>query len=202
MVDIAHIDVELAGDVGGAGISRFWFQRSDATPPVVSDCNSAAAAVRALWGAASTYLSSDMTYTINPTVELVAHDTGAISGLVTITSVPTAVSGGSGSNYAAGTGFRLNWKTLSVHNRRFIRGCNFFTPVGSGGWSSNGNVSSGALSGMATAITTYLGAMATASLDPIIWHRPLKGTFTGGAVGLIVTGSVSPTPASLRTRRT
>jgi hypothetical protein len=55
---------------------------------------------------------------------------------------------------------------------------------------------------MASAISTYLAAMNTAVLEPIIWHRPAKGTFTGGAVGLVVTGAVSQTPASLRTRRT
>jgi hypothetical protein len=201
MVNIAHIDVLSAGDIGGAGISRVWFQRSDASSPVVSDCNAAAAAVRALWGAASTYLSDDMTYTISPTVELLAHDTGEIQGLVTLSSVPSPVTGGSSSNYAAGTGFRLNWKTQSIHNRRFIRGCNFLTPVGSGGWSTSGQVASGAQSGMASAIATYLAAMATASLDPIVWHRPPKGTFSGGAVGLVLTGILSPTPASLRSRR-
>jgi hypothetical protein len=202
MVNITHISMQVAGDVGGVGISRFWFQRADAADPTQSDCNSAAAAVRALLQSAVTYIAADTTYTCQTQCELQAHDTGAVSGLVTISSVPAVVTGGGGGNYAAGTGYRLNWKTLSVHNRRFIRGCNFITPIASGGWTSGGIAASAAVTAINTAIGTYLAAMSSAALDPIIWHRPPTGTFTGGAVGLIVTGAVSTTPASLRSRRT
>jgi hypothetical protein len=202
MVEIAHVDALLTGDVGGAGISRYWFQRVDAATITGSDCNAAAAAVRALYGAASTYLAADMTYTFPGPIDVVDHATGLVQNIVPLSSVPTAVTGGGGGNYAAGTGFRLNWKTLSVHNRRFIRGANFLTPVAAGGWTTGGVVAPGAISGMASAITTYLAALNTAGLEAIIWHRPAKGTFTGGAVGLVVTGAVSPTPAGLRTRRT
>ena len=202
MVEIAHVDMTMLGDVGGAGISRFWFQRVDAATITVSDCNSAAAAMRAIWGAASTYLASDMTYTVRPEVDVVDHASGLVQNIVTLTSVPGPTTGAGSGNYAAGTGFRLNWRTLSVHNRRFIRGANFFTPVAAGGWTTGGIAASGAVSAMATAVNTYLAALTTAGLEAIIWHRPAKGTFTGGAVGLVVAGGISTTPASLRTRRT
>ena len=201
MVDIGAITVTQAGDVGGIGQSKFWFQRVDATTPLVADCNAAAAAVHGLYNSVKGDLASTITWTFLGVVDLVDHATAAPQGVVALSSVPATVPGTAGGSYPGGVGGRLNWKTPSVHGRRYIRGCTFFTPMPAAEYTGSGALGSGVISDFNTAAAAYIAAMAAANLDPIIWHRPPKGTFSGGAVGLITAGIMSSTPASLRSRR-
>jgi len=201
MVEITHTDVLLAGDIGGQGISRFWWQRQDATTPLVADCNAAASALHTMLGSLTNSVAVDVTYTVQSDFELLDHATGAVQAILQATSIPSPITGGGSGNYAAGVGGRLNWKTGSVHNRRFIRGANFITPYAASAYDTTGQVSASTQSSGLTAILAYLTAMNSAGLEAIIWHRPPTGTFSGGAVGLISAGAISPVPGSVRSRR-
>lgn len=201
MVAIGAITVRQSGDIGGIGQSKFYFQRSDATTPTVGDCNAAAAAVHAIYSACHGDLSNSTTYTFLGVVDLVDHATAAPAGIVALSAVPADVAGSAGGSYPAGVGGRLNWHTGSVHGRRYIRGCTFFTPMPAALYTGTGELGSGVIGDFDTAAATYITSMAAANLDPIIWHRPPVHTFAGGAVGLITAGIMSPTPASLRSRR-
>lgn len=201
MVDISFVKVQVSGDIGGLGISKFGFQRVDATPPLQSDCNSAGAAVHGLLTAVRAVWPLDITWTILGECDLVDHATGAPAGIVTMSSVPAAVTGASAGAYGAGLGLRMNWKTPSVHGRRYIRGCTFFVPTTRDAFGSNGAADPSTQASYASAGAAYIAAMAAANLDPIVWHRPPKGTTSGGAVGLITSAACSSVPAGLRSRR-
>lgn len=201
MVNIGAIVVHVSGDIGGIGQSKLYFQRTDATTPTVSDCNAAGAAVHALYQSMYANVSDNTASQVQGLVELVDHATAAPGGILALSSVPAQVNGLASGNFAAGVGGRMNWKTGSVHNRRYIRGCTFFTPFTPLAYTGDGEIASGVITAANTAAATYITAMGAASLDPIIWHRPPVGTFSGGAVGLITAGILSATPGSLRSRR-
>lgn len=201
MVDIAMCEVHVTGDIGGAGISRLFWQRQDATTPIGSDCNSAGAALHTMFAAWALLCAGPIGFQIDPLVQLYAHDTGLVAGQLIMSSPPAAITSGGGGDYAAGVGARVNWHTGSVHGRRYIRGATFVVPLTSSSYATNGSVGSGTATSISAAAQAYIAAMNAASLEAIVWHRPTKGVHTGGAVGLVTNGICSTVPAGLRSRR-
>ena len=122
------------------------------------------------------------------------------SGL--ITSSWTGVGGGvvtatASGAYAAGTGGYINWQTNQVVGRRRLRGRTFICPLQSTvGYDTGGTILTAALTTLSAAATALAG---TGKMR--IWHRPPKGTFTGGTSALIVSGTVPDQVTSLKTRR-
>jgi hypothetical protein len=55
---------------------------------------------------------------------------------------------------------------------------------------------------VSTAASTYITAMSTAGVVPVIYHRPDKGATSGGLSAPIHVGQASGVPAFLRSRRT
>jgi hypothetical protein len=201
MVELAVQELQVSGDIGGLGLTRFHWQRVDATTPLVPDANSAAAAIHGLISIFSSAMPSDITWSFNPLVKLLDVSTGQVMGILNLTTVPAPVTGGSASDYGAGLGARINWSTTSVHGRRFLRSATYMVPLAGNAYSTNGSIASSVVTAGNGACATYLAALNTAALEGIAWHRPPKGTFTGGAAGLISSGQVSTTPAGLRSRR-
>lgn len=198
---IGFAPFSISGDVGGVGVSVCHFQRSDLGTITSADCSSAGAAWRALWQAAHTEVPSSVTIAPFGEVEVKDSATGAPVGSVAYGTVPSAVFGSSTAHYAAGTGVRISWNTSTVHGRRLIQGATFLVPLTSDAFVATGTVNSVIQSNYITAAATYLSAMATANLTPIVWHRPAKGTFVGGVAGPITGGKVGGTAAFLKSRR-
>jgi hypothetical protein len=202
MVQFATLEMDLSGDVGGQGINRLHWQRIDAGTITQADCNAAAAAWRAVWQGVHANMPIGYTVTTNPAVEIREVDSGAPDSVLQLSSIPSVVTGSDTGHYAAGVGVRLNWKSASVRNRRFFRGCVFLVPLVSDTFTTGGIVDPTFISGVVTVVSAFLVAMTAAGLEVIIWHRPAKGAVTGGAAGLVTGFAVSNTPASLRSRRT
>jgi hypothetical protein len=194
------VKVLVQGDIGGSGVSRWRFIRNDAGVTTVTDCNAAGAAVKAFYSAAQNYPSA-VTFAVQPTVEMFDIGSGLVQGSLVMSAVPAVVPGGSGAAYAAGTGLRINWKTNQIVGRRLLRGATFLVPTGSTAFGSNGAVAPTYQATVQAAATAYVAAMTTANLVPVIWHRPPVGTTSGGVVGVVTGGTVSTTPAGLRSRR-
>lgn len=201
MTQIAEIDWHVSGDIGGTGVSRFRFIRQNAGDITGADVNSAAAASRGVLASVSAYTPSGVTWSCQPQVNIYTVDTGLVVPPLVITSVPTNVSGAASGSWGAGVGGRLNWKTSTLAGRRLLKGATFLVPFAAAGFAAGGGVASAAQTAVNGAAATYLTALTTALLYPVIWHRPPKGTFAGGVAGIIVTGILSPVPAGLRSRR-
>jgi hypothetical protein len=202
MVQFGTIEMDLSGDVGGAGINRMHWQRTDAAAINVADCNSAAAAWHGVWQGVHANMPFGYTVTTNPAVEIREVDTGAPDDVQQLTAIPAVVTGSDTGHYAAGVGVRVNWKSSSVRNRRFMRGATLLVPLVSDTFTTGGVVDATFISGLVTTLNTFLAAMASNTLEMIVWHRPAKGQTTGGAAGLVTGFSISTVPASLRSRRT
>lgn len=202
MVAIATVTTLISGDAGGIGICRMRFQRVDATTPLVADCNTAGDAVKAVWQSLQSYIPADITVAVQPVVELNDHSSGLVLANLTMSSPPSAFTGNSGAAYGAGLGVRGDWLTSSSHGRRLIQGSTRFVPITNAGFTTTGLVSSAVVNALNSAMATYIATTGGGTIEYIVWHRPPKGTFSGGAVGLITGGRAQSTPTGLRSRRT
>lgn len=201
MVQIGSISWQVNGDIGQQGVSRFRFMRQDAAAITVADCNAAAAASQFIPGEASTWTPSDVTWSCNPEVEIYDMASGLVQPPLVIGVVPTAIPGAMAGNYAGGNGARINWRTMTIKGRRFIRGATYVVPLAGTAFSGNGSLSSGFVTGMTGSANTMLTHFAAAALDFVVWSRPLKGATVGGVAGIVITGTVPTRPATLRSRR-
>jgi hypothetical protein len=195
------IDFTIQGDVGGNGLSRVHFQRSDFGTIVSADANAAAAAWHGLWQAAHTEVPSAVIISPSSECKRIDPTTGAPIGVANLTSVPGAVFGSSTAHYAAGTGARIQWHTSQIHNRRLIRGATFLVPLTADAFTASGVLNATIQANYVTASAAVLAAMTAASLTLVVWHRPPKGSFTGGIGAVVTASSVLGEAAQLKSRR-
>lgn len=191
----------ISGDIGGNGMSRYAFELPGATPPVPGDCGTAYTSLMNLYQRINTLIPSDITISFDGNVEVLDPVTGAVQANVESDVTIDNVFGGMSGSYAAGVGARINWKTSSIFNRRFVRGCNFIVPLGSACYTSTGALTGDTTTAIAESAASYINDMTTGGLVPVIWGRPKTGTETGGHAGNIISGVVLQTPAGLRSRR-
>jgi len=198
---VGSVNVNISGDIGGAGISRFHFTRFDDTLILPADANAAGAAVKALYNSLSANLPSALSWAINPVVQLWDQATGLVQGSVAMSSPPGTVGGIGSGSYGAGLGIRINWTSSTPLNRRLMRSATYIVPLTPNAFGSNGAVNAAVINTAKDAAITYLNAMTTAQLAPVSWHRPAKGTTSGGVTGMLIGANVPATPSGLRSRR-
>jgi len=198
---IGEIAWHLTGDIGGVGISRFRFVRQDAANIAGVDANAVAAASAALLTAVKAYIPANVIWSCSTQVNIYDVASGLVQGPIALSSPPANVASTSSGSYSGGAGARLNWKTSTLVGRRLIKGATFLVPVGVTGFAATGAVAPSLVTALNAAAATYLNAVTSATLYPVIWHRPKKGATVGGVTGIVFTGITSTTPAGLRSRR-
>lgn len=201
MSQLGTISWQVTGDIGGLGVSRFRFTRQDSGTLTGPDCDAVAAASHALLNSAAAYVPGSITWSCSPIVDIADHITGLVAPGLPITTLPAPVVGLGSSGHGAGLGARINWHTDTISGRRLIKGATFLVPFTSSAFGGDGGFAGGVTSTVTTAAMAYLAALAAANCSPMIWHRPPKGTHTGGLTGVIFAGQCSATPAGLRSRR-
>lgn len=201
MVQIAVMAANVNGDIGAQGISRLHWQRVDANPITVADCNAAAAAWRKCWAVCGTSIPTGVVWTWQSTVTVIEHATATIQGILSLGVTPAAVAGAASGNYPAGNGARINWLTPSLSGRRLMRAANYMVPLSVPAYSTNGQLSAAFVGLLGPACATLLADMATAQLELVAYSRPKKGQTSGGHVGLVTGYRIPLQPASLRSRR-
>jgi hypothetical protein len=201
MVNIAVSSVTLAGDIGGAGISRWHWQTPGGTTPVPADCDNALTALYDFYTALAGNLPSIVGWQVQPeTLVVDAVSAVPIANVASTVSLAT-VFGTDNSRYAGGVGARLNMKSSTVYGRRFMRGASMIVPLGGSSYNSDGSVTGGCCTNILTAAAAMQAAFNTAGLEMVIYGRPKKGLVTGGHVGTITAWSCVSTPAGVRSRR-
>lgn len=200
MASLFSVNMSPQGDIGGIGVSRWWFERSDHAAPGNSDCNNAAGAVAAFYNAIKAYIPQAVSIVSPDACEVFDVATGAPTAITAITSVPSAVVGSDSLHYGAGLGARMNLFTGQVIGRRFLRGAIMLVPLGGAAFgNTNGAVVSGAMTTIVAAWATLGSTTAADNIAHEVWHRPVAKT--GGIAYNVTAVSVSPTPAGLRSRR-
>jgi hypothetical protein len=201
VAQLAEISWNVSGDIGGLGVSRFWFVRQNAGNISGADVNAAAAASRKVINAAAGVIPTPVTWTCNGVSNVYEATSGLVQGPLPVSSLPASVTGSGGSNFAAGVGARVNWKTSTLQGRRLIRGCIFLAPLVGVAFGASGALQGSQVTAINAGVASYLTDMTTALLYPVVWHRPAKGATTGGTTGIVYAGVTSTVPASLRSRR-
>lgn len=192
--------VVQSGDVGGQGISRFVCQNSAGTSMSNTELNACAAAIAGLYTTAKPYLPNSMSFAVQNVAQVVDEQTGALAMVQNIPTV-TSVAGTASSSYVAGTGARMYWHTVTVKNRRLVRGATYMTPLSSPQFTAQGTISPTITATLATAGATYIAAITTANCTPMVWCRPKPLSAGNGLAANIVACSVTTKAASLRSRR-
>jgi hypothetical protein len=188
------------GDIGGAGISRFAVLGDGSAPLTNTQLNAVAAALNTMYSAWKLLSPSSVTFAVFPTVQVITVETGALTAELNIPT-PGTVQAGSVGNYAAGTGARIYWHTVTIKNRRLIRGATYVTPLVASAFGTNGAVLGTTANTITTAATAYIAAILAAGVFPSVYSRPPKTLPGSGLLGAISSASVSLKPASVRSRR-
>lgn len=202
MPQVAEVAWQVAGDIGGLGVSRFRFIRQNAGSIMGADVTAAVTAQNAFFGSMTQDIPVKVSWTVESQVDIYDSESGIVQGPLVVTSPPTARIGTGAGNYPAGVGARVNWKTSTLVGRRLLKGALYLVPLYQGVYTSSGAIDPAIAASLQAAANTYINAMTTALLYPVVWHRPAKGTGAGGMTGIITAGVVSQVPASLRSRRT
>jgi hypothetical protein len=202
---MANVNVfpwQVSGDIGGLGITRFWVQNAANTPLSSAECDVAGAAQSGFWQALQAITPSAVTWSAAGQLQSYDVATGAVVSVQFYGTVPTARPGGDGSKYVAGTGARINLKTNTVVNRRFVRGAIFAVPLASTVFNAaNGELASSEQATILAAYVAYATALAAGSLKDVVWHRPTKALPASGVAEQVAAFDVPSQPAGLRSRR-
>jgi hypothetical protein len=158
---ILRVTTLITGNlVSGGGINTMYF---DAAGGGAGD---AATAVGDFWGDFLTYLSDDVTFTVQPEVEEVNEVNGAVTGVVAVTG--SATTGPSAAEWLPPAMQALvRFRTGEFVDGREIRG-RVFIP----GFVETINDNGAPAAALLTQLQTAANTLITDSADMVIWQRP------------------------------
>ena len=206
MASVATVSATMVGPGTAHGLTRMSFVNAGSTVPTPTDVGVASTAMINFWTAVASHIVSGTA--IDPVDAAVVRDvaTGLTTDEVTGTGMPAGiVMSDTSPDFVSGTGGRVDWRTGVRRGSREVRGATFAIPMGSGQFTSSGNITSACISAFVTAAAAYIAAMLAAGLVPVVYGRPLPPTTHHGALAgitaAITAGDMSAVPAFLRRRR-
>lgn len=196
-MDMLRVTARWTGFSGAPGYSNFYFSSGFLDGGLLGDeAQALANRVKSAFSEINTMLPSSVTVSIDPEVPVIDSATGVISSFNMITP-PSAVQGGSQSDYAGPVGAVITWRTNDLKNGRRIRGRTFLVPLASFAFSNDGTLASSRFEFLQDFADTLMGGVGQGDLG--VWSRP---TNASGGVFATVTGYTIPDMAAvLRSRR-
>jgi hypothetical protein len=82
-----------------------------------------------------------------------------------------------------------------------MRGAVYLVPVNSGTYDNSGQISAACQTQLLTSVGNLRATLTGNGMSLVVYHRPPKGTFTGGKSGPVTAQDVPLKPAGLRSRR-
>ena len=200
--EVYEFQVDQNGDAGGEGMSRFHWVTGTGDPATDIQLDAIASALHDFYAACSTEFPGNMTYAIQSEVRVLDAPSGRLTAVLPVTNTPPDVHGaGALQGYGGGLGARINWKTSVIVNHRVLRGATFLVPLTNGAYTGSGGLGGPSQTTIKQAADGLLAAGSVFGCALVVYHRPKKGTFTGGTLGPVVANTVPGVPASLRSRR-
>jgi len=192
MADIARVRFVWSGTpLVGGGVSTFY--TSNLAPATFTT------AVRTFLAACGGLFPAGTTITPPSGGELIDENTGALSGVWTMTpGAALSGSGGAGA-YAAGVGMRVRWNTAGVTRGRRVRGTTYLLPAMASTYQSDGTIADSNVALVQTAADTLVAAD---SGSMRIWSRPSTSGGSDGASHAVTSSTVPDAVTWLRSRRT
>lgn len=201
MVPLFNIfSVTQNGDIGGAGISRFAVLGDGVSLMTNVQLNGVAAALLNLYTGIHSIFPNSVTFQVSPTTQVVDAQSGALTAEQNIPTVGNTTGVGA-TTYVAGTGARIYWHTVTIKNRRLIRGATYMTPLAGSAFSNSGALAGGTITQVQNAAQGYIAAITALTLVPQVYARSTKLKPDTGMLGAIAAASVSAKPCSVRSRR-
>lgn len=195
---LARIRTITSGWQGGPGLTQMFFGSPTTGGFTQSDVDAAAAAVRSFFYNARSCFPTAWSAQVQGDVEILDPTTGALTGLMQVTTTPAPVGGLSGNWGPTACGAAVTWRSSSVIGRRLARGRTFMTPLQAGCYDTTGVLTSTATSALQTA---GAGLIADTASQLVIWHRPTKKAPSGGQYTATMSASCTGMPVVLRSRR-
>lgn len=198
---VAITQVNGAGDIGGALVTRFHWKITSGAIPGLDKCQVAHDASWAFYDQVKLYLPNGITWTSSSTTTVIDENSAQLNSYQTIGTPKPPVVGTGGLAHAAGLGARANLRTTTVSTRRLMRGCVYLVPIVSTAYDNTGQITSACQQALLLAANNLRGTMTSNGMTLLVYHRPPKGTFTGGKSGPVTAADVPLKPAGLRSRR-
>jgi len=186
MASLRRVPVAWTTGVGGAGVSVFYTASAD----------DATAALGTFFNAIKDLFPPAVTWTIPSSGDEITDSTGILSGGWSGGTAAT-VTGTNNTNYVAGTGCFVRWRTGGIRSGRKFVGRTFLCPLVTSKFDATGTIDNTALSTVQTAANTLVGVGMLG-----VYGRPIAPSTSNG-VFLTWTAAEAPDKVtSLRTRRT
>lgn len=188
-----QLTAQYVGFTGSPGWVRMKFQGS----LTVADANTAAANFRSFLSNMNVFMPAGSSYTFDSAAQQF-DDAGVQTGEITLTTVPSTLSGSGSGSYAGGSGAVVSWTTNAFHLGRRVRGRTFLVPMVASAFTSGGVLQP------TTQSSLQAGAAVFASSSPTPVISSHKEQLGGGMSHLTaaVTGATVPNRAAiLRSRR-
>lgn len=177
----------------GPSVSTFHFSDFGPEPDAT-----VAQAIKELFEVAKTWIPNDVTISYGDEFTKVETATGILTDAVSIVA-PSGTAGTATGTWAAGAGFRLQWRTAAIRNGYRVRGATFFVPAAASAFQSGGQVTASVANAMEPAGQAMLSALFNASIPLVVYSRPRPGV--PGAQSPVDTADVTGLAATLRGRK-
>ena len=186
MVMSVHRVVWTGTPVVGSGISLFHF--GSATPTGVT------LALKDFFTTLKATCPSGITWTIDSAYTLLDETNGDIVDAGTDGTTQTVTSGGTGTNFANGVGYRIVWNTGGIFHNRRVKGSTFIVPLVADYLEGASNISSVAQTAAGSAAATLIAS----GHEMVVWSRG-EGD---GEKNAVLSATVPDKVSWLRSRRT
>lgn len=197
MAQLNRVRVALTGYPGGPGVSTFYFR----------GLQTARQSLQSFYTAILGGMPDDVRVQVEATGDIIESTTGDLVGSWVKDPLP-ALAGTDPGLYAAPVGVLVRWNTGSIVGGKRVRGRTFLVPITNPNFNTFGQVSAAAVAQIEGAANAFRFEQ---SLDFVIWSRPFAGSVAVpprparpprlGSDSLVLSASVSPKAAVLRSRR-
>lgn len=198
MAQIGRLKINWTGFIGAPGFTNLYFR--DFTPGDLDQAMAEGfmAKTDAWLDAWVPSIPSVVSILVDPTVDVLDEETGALQDFMTIAPDTTRFGSGAGA-FAAPAGACVNWSTNGVRNGRRVRGRTFMVPLVGLATESNGTLATAHLTTLRAATTTFISPTGTGDLG--IWSRPTVADPSGGIWHAVSSFNLPDKIAVLTSRR-
>jgi hypothetical protein len=196
---IAKATVNWTNFIGAPGYTNLYFRDFQVENTIDQAIVDGFVAKLDLW--LDAWVSSvplNISFVVNPTVDVIDETNGQLTDFFTATPDPTR-SGASSGNYSAASGACVNWYTNAVRNGRRIRGRSFMVPLGQTALATDGSIDNTRIASLRAATATFIDGTGTGDLG--VWARPTAPGATDGEWAFASSFTLPDKVAVLRSRR-